>query len=201
MARVGVSITKSFSFRGAAQEFSNTYYYQTSGVVNASIADALIDNLAAKEKLIHGTGVSFVRGKCWTAGGTKAENNMLAQKPLTGTGSANLSVTSPIDRERAFLVRFRAGNDSKGRPVYLRKWWHLDVSSISTTAISNAQLQQTAPLDSAQRTALQNTADGFKSVSASTTNFDLVSEKGRAIDGPTVAHPYLEHHQLGDMWR
>lgn len=200
MARVGVSVTKSVTFRGVAQQFGNTYYYDTPIVVLPGVADQLIDNIVAKEKAIHSSSISFLFGRCWSAGGSKAENNMLAQKALSGTG-AGTSPAPAMDKERAFLVRFRAGIDSRGNPVYLRKWWHLDVQSISGSSVTDPMLANTAQLGSTLRAGLETAANGFKSITALPQNFDLVSEKGRGITGATVAHPYLEHHQLGDMWR
>src|SRR5215203_4509306 len=196
----GVAITKSVSFRGVAQEFGNTYYYQTPLPALDSVLDSLIDNLVTKEKAMHGTSISFVRAKCWSAGGSKADNQMRVQKTLSGAGTQG-APPSNGDVERAFLVRFRAGNDSRGNPVYLRKWWHLDVASIGGTAISSGTLQNTAQLTSGQRDAIVALADPFKSITALPQNFDLVGPTGRDISGATVAHPYLEHHQLGEMWR
>jgi len=196
----GVSITKSTAFRGVQQEFGNTYYYETPIPAIDSVLDSLIDNLVAKEKAFHGATINFVRAKCWSAGGSPGDNQMRVQKNLSGTG-ANGSTGSVIDKERAVLVRFRAGNDSRGNPVYLRKWWHLDVASIGGTAISSGTLQNTAQLTSGQRDAIVALADPFKSITALPQNFDLVGPTGRDISGATVAHPYLEHHQLGEMWR
>lgn len=200
MARVGVSITKTVSFRGVAQEFGNTYYYNTPLPVISSVADSLIDNLVAKEKVLHSALVSFTFARCWSAGGTKAENNMITQKALSGTGSATTAISGQ-DRERAFLVRFRAGVDVRGNPVYLRKWWHLQAGAVGGSAITNANLEQTGQLSSTVRSNLEGSADAFKSITALPQNFDLVSENGRAITGATQAHPYLEHRQLGDQWR
>lgn len=200
MSRVGVSVVKSCSFRGVAQNFSNTYYYETPLAVLPGSADALVDAIVAKEKAIHSPRVTFLRGLCWTTGGTQQENQMLVQKNLSGVGTGGGPSTA-MDKERAFLVRFRAGNDSRGNPVYLRKWWHLDVGVLATQGITNAQLENTEALTSTQRAQLVTIADGFKNVQAATQGFDLVSKTGRDIDGATVAHQYLEHHQLGDMWR
>lgn len=200
MARVGVSITKSLSFRGVAQEFGNTYYYETPLPVIESVASSLIDNIVTKEKAIFSSSVSFLFGRCWSAGGTKQENNMLSQKALSGVG-AGPSPISGQDRERAFLVRFRAGVDTRGNPVYLRKWWHLNVGSFGANNLTNSMLENTAQLTTAMRTAIEASGDNFKSITALPQNFDLVSEKGRGITGATQAHPYLEHRQLGDMWR
>jgi len=203
MARIGVSITKSTAFRGVAQEFGNTYYYEMpQPAPNAAVANEIIDALVVKEKAQFSQGVNFVRAKAWSAGGTKAQNEMLAQKNLTGTGSK--IANSILDKERAFLVRFRAGNDSLGRPAYLRKWWHLDIQTLASVNISNGQCQNMDQLSTAQRDALVAFGDDIKSLVLTTNGFttaQLVGPNGRPISGATVAHPYIEHHQLGEMWR
>lgn len=187
------------SFRGVQQEFSNTYYYEYGGVVGSGAGNSAIDAVVAIEKTFHSTNVNFVRGRCWTAGGTKAENNMIADKALSGTGTATAATT--MDKERAILVRFRAGNDSRGNPVYLRKWWHIDAVAVGGSSVTGGQLQNTAQLDTTQRTAAEGWGNSLKSITISGLTGTLVSDKGRGIDGATTAHPYLEHHQLGDQWR
>jgi len=202
MPVVGVSIVKSTSFRGVAQEFSNTYYYTTPLPVVSAVATSLIDHLVTLEKPMHAPSVSFVRGKCWSAGGTPGQNEMISQKALSGVGTNSSGSNTNLDKERAVLVRFRAGNDSKGRPVYLRKWWHLDVAALgASNTITDGQKANTAGLSGAQTATVEAWGNAVKSITALPQNFDLVSDKGRGISGATVAHPYLEHHQLGDMWR
>lgn len=200
MAILAVSITKSTSFRGVQQEFSNTYHYNYGGVVGAGSGDSAIDAVVAIEKPMHSANVNFIRGRCWTAGGTKAENNMISTKALSGAGTGGAGASN-LDKERAYLVRFRAGNDSRGNPVYLRKWWHLDLIVIAGNTVSTAALQNTGTLDSAMRTQLESYGNNLKTITISGLPGTLVSEKGRGIDGATQAHQYLEHHQLGDMWR
>lgn len=202
MARVGISITKTCSFRGAAQEFANTYYYNAPEPISQSVCEAAIDLIVTKEKAIHASTVTFVRGRAWSAGGSAASNNMIADKALSGVGSAAAS-SAGLDKERAFLVRIRAGVDSKGRPVYLRKYWHLDVAVLNGVNFSTAQLANTAQLTTAQRTELQGHFNDLKLITPTGGggNWDLVAPSGRAITGATTAHPYIEHHQLGDQWR
>jgi hypothetical protein len=208
MARYGVQVEKSTSFRGAAQPFSNTYYYE-GAVANGDPTDPnaigyannILDDVVALERAIHGTNVTFVMARCWSQIGTKEQNQMLVQRALSGNGTG-AGPSTAADKERAFLVRFRAGNDTRGRPVYLRKWFHLDIGVIASEGISNAQLQQTAQLTSGQRSQLETWANGFKTITPGAgPNATLVAKNGRPIDGSTTAHPYFEHHQLGDAWR
>lgn len=203
MGRIGVSITKSVSFRGVAQEFSNTYYYEFATDPTAAIATDIINIIVTKEKAMHSSAVSFLRARAWSAGGTKEQNNMLVQMTLSGNGSQSTAGT--LDRERAVLVRFRAGSDSRGRPVYLRKWWHLDVGAMAGSSFAPGVYENTAQLNTTQRDGIVAHGDFFKVLNPTALSgvggANLVSDKGRQISGATVAHPYLEHHQLGDMWR
>jgi hypothetical protein len=201
MARFGVNILKRVSFRGGVQHFGNTYYYDDPlGTPAVSTLEALVDDIVAKEKVRHSTQVTFVRGRCWSQVGTPAQNQMLVDKALSGTGAGSPVVG--LDKERAYLVRFRAGTDSLGRPVYLRKWWHL-CGSLPGASLSVGAMENTSELTSGERTTLETFADAIKQISVGTPShqFNLVAKGGRAIDGPTNAHRFLEHHQLGDEWR
>jgi hypothetical protein len=200
---VGVAIEKSFTFRGGTQPFSNVYYYEGPVTVSSDVAlNALVDKIVAKEKERFSTEVAFVRGRCWKADGTESENVMIVDKNLSGTGA--LSPSTNLDRERAFLVRFRAGSDSRGRPVYLRKFWHFDASTFFTEAISNDQLKNKAQISSTARGNFESWANFFKQIDdagAGLPTMNLVSKNGRDISGATQAHPYIEHRQLGEEWR
>lgn len=208
MSRFGVQLEKSLSFRGATQPFSNTYYYEmaaansppdATGVI--ATANALLDALIPIERAQHSTAVAYVMGRVWSADGPKADRQMIVQRALSGTGGLSQTPTS-LDRERAFLIRFRAGNDTRGRPVYLRKWFHLTVSAIASNSITSTMHEQTAQLTTPIRTALEAFGDSFKNITPGAGPVaHLVGPTGREITGGTQAHPYLEHHQLGEAWR
>jgi hypothetical protein len=201
MARIGVSITKSTAFRNSTQEFSNVYYYEMLTLPSAAAADTLIDNLVTLEKTFHATTVTFVRGRVWSETGSAATNEMITQKNLSGTG-ARSGVTS-LDKERAFLFRVRAGVDSRGNPVYLRKWFHACGEFVSAAGIGGSVLDNSAGFTTAQRSAqvaaMQNIGDANGSAGAP----KLVSKVGRNtnVGASWEAHQFLEHHQLGDQWR
>lgn len=201
--RVGVSIEKETSFRGGVQPFANTYYYEAPLAETATGEwTDLVDKLVAKEKTIHSTGVTFTRGRLWRADGTKSENIMIVDKVLTGTGSA--LVTPRIDKERALLIQIRAGFDSRGRPVRLKKWFHVVADGYAGSSFTDSQTLQTAQLTAAQLTALAAYGDYLKNVAfgtGSAVNAELVGPTGRQVTGASAGHPYLEHHQLGDQWR
>jgi hypothetical protein len=153
MPRIGVSITKAFAFRNSTQQFSNVYFYEVTSLPSVSEAGTIIDNLTTMEKSFHSTAVTFVKGRLWSQTGTKATSEMILQKNLSGTGT--FSPSGSLDRERAFLFRLRAGVDSRGNPVYLRKWFHADCSFDSSITLSTGMLGNTTGFSGANRTALQ----------------------------------------------
>jgi hypothetical protein len=201
MTRIGISITKSVVFRNSVQEFSNVYYYDgLLGRPSVAAADTLIDELTAKEKAIHASSVTFVRGRLWEQTGDKATTEMVSQKNLSGTGS--LSPDTGVDRERAFLFRLRAGVDSRGNPVYLRKWFHVQ-ADILQQGLSPGTLSQATGFSTTTRNNQAALMAPFGTCGSGPTLGTLCAKGGRQ---PTAgaqweAHQFLEHHQLGDQWR
>lgn len=201
MPRIGVSITKSTSFRGATQEFSNVYFYEGAAYPDAAAADTIIDNITALEKTFHSVSVTFVRGRLWKETGNPATSEMISQKNLSGTG-ARTNVSS-FDKERAFLFRLRAGVDSRGNPVYLRKWYHACGNFAASVSIGTALLDQTTSFTTTDRANLVAAMNTIGDANGSAGAWKLCAKSGRLPDvGATwTAHQWLEHHQLGDMWR
>jgi hypothetical protein len=195
--KFGVNIVKSVSFRGAPQEFSNRYHYEGSDMTTAQ-ATQLAQNVKAQEVQIHANDVSFLRFSVWLDTGNKATSEMISQGTLSGVGG--FVANAAMDRERVYLIRWRAGNDSRGRPVYLRKYFHA-CGAISGASLSNPMLQQTAKLDATNKGNVETVGVGLQTVSDGSDAKVLTGPPGRARTGSAQCHDYLEHHQLGDMWR
>lgn len=201
MTRIGISITMSVAFRSSTQEFSNVIFYDgLAGDPSVAEADTLIDELTTKLKTIHSSSVTFVRGRLWRQTGDKATTEMISQKNLSGTGS--LAANNTIDRERAYLFRLRAGVDSRGNPVYLRKWIHAcgDIGGISTSGVIAANQ---SGFSAGNRTALVAALPAIGTCGSGTTQGAICSKVGRLPNAGALweAHQFLEHHQLGDQWR
>jgi hypothetical protein len=203
MPIIGVSITKETPFRLSTQEFSNVYFYNnhTGSVPDASGANAIIDAVVAFEKSIHASLATFIYGRLWWQTLTEPGTTMLAQKPLSGTGGS--SIVGSFDKERAFLFRWPAGQDSRGNPVYLRKWYHTcggfgaQYSNPTTTVLENV-----AAIASASRTAMASKVAEVAVLAAAGGGWELCAKSGRAPTTFTpTCHEFLEHRQLGDMWR
>jgi hypothetical protein len=125
---------------------------------------------------------------------------MIAQKNLSGTGSTG-QIT--YDKERAFLFRLRAGNDSRGNPVFLRKWIHAQGAIFSAQTIASGVLNNETGFTSADRASMVTKIQVIGEIGPGTKDWKLCSKSGRR---PTAgsnweAHKYFEHHQFGDQWR
>lgn len=194
--QIGLSVVKKVLFRGVQQEFSNVYHYNLAGAQTGPF-EAMLDEVKATEVTFHSSDVTFVRGAVWSSGGSPAQNQMLFQKDFTGTGNQSLNTSQ--DRERAVLVQWPAGLDSRGKPVYLRKWYH-SCGGFAGQAFAATHLQNTVQLQQVTRDAIAAAADAMTNIGVAEA-WELVAESGRVITGDVFCHPWLEHHQLGDMWR
>ncbi len=119
---MGVTIEKSTTWRGEEEFFSNVYHYNTA--VGQS-AESVINALVTIEKPYFGSVVAFKRGRAFgpTDQG-KAANVMLFEKPLTGLGTSQSTVSCP--REMTILVSWDTGRkNTRGKPIYLRKYLHV----------------------------------------------------------------------------
>lgn len=201
MARIGIAITKTTSFRNSSQDFSNVYFYEGVSLPDAAGANNLIDDVVTREKTFHSTAVTFKGGKLWSVTGSKATNEMITQKQLSGTGSRAL--VPFMDKERAFLFRLRAGVDSRGNPVYLRKWFHACGVFFSGQSLGQSAIENTNSLPQADRDSMVTQMQTIGDLTGAGGPWKLCAKSGRqpTVGANWVAHPYLEHHQLGDMWR
>lgn len=199
MAVHGLSITKRVLFRGFQQEFSNVYHYYHSTELDGTEADSLIDAVKAIEVGLHSTDVTFVVGRCWSAGGSSAANAMISEKALSGTGTQ--ATNASMDRERAVLAQWPAGVNTRGRPVYLRKWYHSCGGIAGVNFAAAAIHQNTQEIASADRTTIAAAVDAVEEVVVNAKNMQLVAKSGRLRTGPLAIYRWLEHHQLGDKWR
>jgi hypothetical protein len=202
MAIIGLSITKETSFRDSIQPFSNMYFYNNGlgGAPDQSAANNILDELVAIEKTFHSSAVEFVFGRIWLQTLTEIGTVMIHQKGLSGTGAQ--STSSSLDKERAFLFRRRAGQDSRGQPVYLRKWYHSCGEFLGSGALAASILANTTGFsDTVRNTMAGNVAD-ISGLASGGGGWEICSKGGRAPTEPNwQAHKYLEHHQLGDQWR
>jgi hypothetical protein len=162
-------------------------------------ADNLLDGLVTFEKSIHAADVSFTMGRVWTAGGTPAENDMVLEQALSGVGQRTTATS--WDRERAYLIQWPAGQNSIGRPVTLKKWYHTCGPILSSHTVNAGWLQNTVAFTPTERAAIATACNVLFERTPNGHTATLCARSGRDATGPAEAHAYLEHHQLGDQWR
>lgn len=133
---VGLTVIKSFTYRGAAEEWSNDYWFSGSVPSDATAWRALFDALVTQEKTIYDSGVSVVRGyghdsddphaaAVWSVDLTVSPNT-----PVSGTLSSGSGTKLPGDA--ACWARWKTSRvNTKGRAIYLRKYFH---GAIGTSA-------------------------------------------------------------------
>jgi hypothetical protein len=199
MGQITIAITKRVAFRDWTQDFANVYTY-TSSAANPDEAGAmaLIDELVAFEKTIHSVQVGFALGRCWSSGGSTAENSMIAEKTLSGNGA--LSDFASMDRERALLIQWPAGFDSRGHPVRLKKWYHT-CAAPSGVSITTAMLANQTGLSTSSRNAFAALVNPAVTQIGPSNQWLLSADSGRVFEAAPETHRYLEHHQMGDQWR
>jgi hypothetical protein len=180
-------------------------YFYNNGVgtvPSAGDAESLIDGLVTVEKTFHSVSCEFVYARCWHQTLLAITTEMIFQKPLSGNGGTTASTS--MDRERAYLFRWRAGNDSRGQPVYLRKWYHSCGQFAGGPAtIAASILANTTGFSSGERTSMAAEAQKVANIGGTPGPWNLCAKSGRGITGSVFpeAHKYLEHHQMGDNWR
>lgn len=193
---IAVSITKDVDFRGTKQPFANVYHYRLDTAVTAPSAE-IVSEIVAMERKMHATFVRFLLGQVWSAGGSPTQNRMLYEETLTGTGDQ--ASVSGLDVERAYLIRWPAGFDSRGKPVYLRKWYHSG-GAANGISPSTAVQANVSPFTDAQRATIASHVNSVRQA-PDIGVWDLCAASGRLTTGPAEAHRFLEHRQLGDKWR
>lgn len=200
MGQIGIAVTMRTAFRDSTQEWTNVFHYGSSFPnPSASSAEQKLDEVVAILKTCHSTLVTFVRGKVWSSGGSIAQNQMIFQKNLSGTGST--STSAGFDKERAYLIQWPAGVDSRGHKVYLRKWFH-SCGFFAGHSLASSIIDNSSGFSTTDRNTIAAKADELTRIGEGIEEWGMVAESGRQRDGGApIAHKYLEHHQLGDMWR
>jgi hypothetical protein len=140
-----ITIVKAFTYRGASEEWSNTYHF--SGTVPSTHANrvALAQAIGiAEQGLLPGTTV-FKRAYFYDAGNEHSVDtvNFVAgdADPLGGSLATTGLVRAPGDV--AMWVRWATPDRVNGKPIYLRKYFH-DVLLVAGGGDAIAATQRTA---------------------------------------------------------
>jgi hypothetical protein len=132
--RDSLTIVTSFTYRGAPEEYSNTYFMDGTTPASASSWKVLADAVIAQQKLVIDASQSIVR-----AVGHKAGDSVAVWEYDYAAGSGAVpgtrTTTSQVMQggDTAVWVRWpTAAKTSKGKPIYLRNYFHPAFSTAST---------------------------------------------------------------------
>lgn len=147
---VGITIVKKFTYRGdASEEYSNTYHLDGAIPANAAAWRTLFDALVAAEKTVYTSAVSVVRGYGYDS--DAADANAVWSVDLTVSpntpvpGTLSLGSGTPAPGDSAVWVRWKTSrNNSRGKPIYLRKYFHLAIMAAGGVGDNVLAAQTTA---------------------------------------------------------
>jgi hypothetical protein len=122
-----ITIVHDFTYRGAVEQWSNTYHF--SGTVPSDTAawKTLADAIIAAEKLAHFGNTRFVKAYGYVAGNENSvaqiDYSIAPNVIVSGTWAGTGGVEMPGDV--AATTRWYTGaSSSRGKKIYCRKYWH-----------------------------------------------------------------------------
>ena len=150
-SQVGITLVKRFYYRGDPnEEFSNTYHLSGSVPSDATAWRTLVDALIAQEKTGYSFDVQVIRAYGYDSDSPTAtavfsvDLTVSPNSPVSGT----LSPTGGAQQsgDCAVWVRWKTSRlNSRGKPIYLRKYFHDVFATIVTnTADTVLAAQKTA---------------------------------------------------------
>jgi len=148
---VGIILVKRFTYRGdATEEFSNGYHLSGSVPSDGTAWQTLIDALVAQEKTCYTADATIVRAYGYDSDADNA-TAVYVKDWLAGGGSGvagTLTVESGALRnmgDTAVWVRWKTSRlNSKGKPIFLRKYFHDAWSHASNAPDQTSTNQLTA---------------------------------------------------------
>jgi hypothetical protein len=133
---------KSFTYRGAAEEYANIYHFSGTQPADQASWQSFADAVKDLERPILPATVTFTTWLGYNDGSETADFTGAHTGTLTGTFSMTGLIQCPGDD--ALWVRWATGDrSSQGKPIFLRKYFHPAVTS-STGGDTTAATWRTA---------------------------------------------------------
>lgn len=144
MAAPGVILYKTFTYRGNDEEWGNTYHFTGSAPSTPADWRDLVDALVDLEKTVLLNTVTIERAICYE----NTDDDSVYSYDLSAFGG---NVPGSIDNSllggtiqeggTSYMARWDTGRRStKGKPIYLRKYWHPAISGTGTPDVVIAGL-------------------------------------------------------------
>lgn len=193
MAILGVSITKSFLYRGNQERWDNVYHFEVPEADEQTARD-IIEALNPIETAVHGDSVNFREARAWSAGGTPEENETVLILDLTGVGGQ--PARGDWFATACYFVQIRTDRDSAtGKPVYLSKYLRSRTAFGET--ITQEAMTGREQLPGSVQDNIFNYMNDLTPLSTSSGDYNLAAPSGRvAVSGLPEVDPYIEDHEL-----
>jgi hypothetical protein len=171
-ATPSVTIVKSFTYRGSAEEFSNTYHFDGDDPATDAEWKAIADAIIALERHVYTSSVTVVRAVGHKAGvAVHAWSYDYAAHSETTAGDLTVVSGTRMAGDDAVWVRWSTTQlTSTGKPIYLRSYFHDAHHSVTAG--------QQDDIYSNQVTALQDFGDAM---------LDFMGDDSRHRAGPNGA--------------
>jgi hypothetical protein len=144
VAAPGVVLYKTFQYRGETEEWGNTYHFVGDAPGNPADWRSLVDALVTLEKTVLATNVTIERAICYEdTDHSSVYSYDLSAFAGTVAGTYNVSTGGGEQQEggTSYMARWDTGRrSSKGKAIYLRKYWHPTVASGGTPDVVQASL-------------------------------------------------------------
>lgn len=178
-----ITIVKTFTYRGQPEKWSNTYHFSGDTPANATDWKALADAIWAEERKVVVSDVKIAAAYGYAAGN---ENSVFQVDYTVPPNTQTLGVwtSTPADPgDVAVWVRWLTPDrNSRGRPIYLRKYIHGVAQGTTDT------------VNSAARTDLQTYA--AKMIDGTLPGgFRVCGPQGAVASAPFVS-PFVGYRQL-----
>lgn len=195
------AVLQKCKYRGSIEAWTNVYIYRVPFVQPPTqenmqqVAQEIYDN----HNNILGASVQIQRVSFSTPEYLASDIEVFAQFEFD---TAMPGTAPTMDPERAVLVQWPAGRNTKNRPVYLRKWYHPCNTSTVPATYDSSNMAQQSEIVASQRQQIETYAQNLAQVGPGPADFwELVSPTNRERTGPARCYPWLEHHELGEQWR
>lgn len=142
--RASLTLVKQFAYRGNDEEWSNTYFFTGDLPADAASWKTLADNVVAVEKTLYPSTTKMVRAIGHQAGESVAVwayDYLAVSEEVAGTYA--LTNTTQDAGDSAQWLRWSTDLlTERGKPIYLRNYYHPGFRSTSGTADAVAALWQ-----------------------------------------------------------
>jgi hypothetical protein len=127
-SQLGITLVKKFTYRGdASEEWSNTYWFTGAPASTQTQAQSFVDDLASHEKTLYLGTVTVEKAYVFSDNAPGAVAAFVVPSltggPITGTMTTGTG-TYPAGDQAAWIRWKTSRRTEKGRPIYLRKYFH-----------------------------------------------------------------------------